>query len=728
MSTETIDFDYNGVPFKMDTPSGMSEDEKRKYIEDFFLTSEGQNLFEQKQTQLQNNARAADIENEITKDAQEFTPRKALEGAGYLSAYTTQGLVGNLIDLPFAIGNMVISASNSLLGTNIQEGAFGRPTREFLGADTGKFFDPQRVQASEEVKEKLRPLGVGLEFATSFTGPQAILKGVAGAKTAPQITETASSITTPTTSLLKGRQAVTPTAITRAKLPAGSTAVPGTISQQMTTQGANLANTLTSGLSGVGAGTASYMFRDSENRDIAELVGGIGSPIAAISGAKLAQYGASKIHSKKLLEDLDIEAAFNIIAQNADNPVIAKNNYVKNYKAGKRGNLADMTEDQGIASLVNSVSSKSGKARDRLLKVQQDRDELFYNTLNNLTDEQADLYFKTFLENENKAFVTNLQNQLNAAKNKAEVDLERATRGLEDPSVASKSFYDELKKITDKTDEYISDMWSKVPNPFVNRKGVDKFANLALTKNLPIKDGRGTRILADQDKTAIGTTFDPFIKTLVGTAEKGRVKAEELIKFRSNILKKIRELQAKKESNLTIEAYGQQLQNDAMDLLLKSKAGQSYKRASNLTREIKNTLNRAYFNLDDDPALIGAKVFSGKEAGLRNAEDLAAIQGFDPESGGLFKALEQVARTNFKNVAVKEDGTIDLNRAVAFLNKHAETLAKPELRAFKKEIDDAIASGRQSAQMEQTKKSAEAYRAKQKFIEFSTSKRPRRGG
>lgn len=699
-STKQVQVLYKGVPFSIGVASNLKDDEARAKIESYLSSDEGQQLYAQKLDQQERDSQAALVEDKLTKDVERFAPRKALEAGGYLAARVNKGLVGNLIDLPFQLGNMAISVANKKEGINLPFANL--PSQNLLGLDTGAVFDPERASQDEELKERLRPLGIGLETAASFALPQALIGKVAGRMTAPTIT---------------AKTSVAPTALAQADLPLGSIVTPGTVTQQMTTKGAQIANNIAAGASGIGAGVASEAFRGSEYQPIAEVVGSIVAPVAGVMAAKSATAMGNRIFNEKLTErGADIETAMQVFAQNADNPTLAVQNYKKNVRAGRTGNLADLTEDAGIASVVNSIASKSGVAKDKILRLDQQKTDEFIDTLDSLGDDQASLFFKTYVDKKNAALEESLTKRIKSAERTAQTDQERALRGLVEPSVASKKIYEEIQVADDLSKKYLDDLWDKVPNPFVNRKNVKAFSRRALSKE---------SIQSDQAREAVGTVFDKYIKSLGATAEAGRVPVKELIDFRSNILREIRILQGKRESSSEIERFGQQLQNDAMDLISKAPGkGQAYKRAANETRTVKDVFDRATFGLRDDPALVGSKLFAGKERGVVKADELAKMAGFNE---GIPEAMISYIRGAFKDVAVKSvDGTdiVDPSNASEFLSKHREVLSRPEYRALRDEFEQAASSQKMSEEMLSLRTSSLAEREKQAFNTWSKYESP----
>ena len=93
----------------------------------------------------------------MVEDAERFSVRKTVDTGNILAGYVNKGLVGNFMDLPFVLGNVVSEALGSDLRSPL-------PSQNLLGFDTGVFFDPERASTDKALKKSLRPLGVGLEF------------------------------------------------------------------------------------------------------------------------------------------------------------------------------------------------------------------------------------------------------------------------------------------------------------------------------------------------------------------------------------------------------------------------------------------------------------------------------------------------------------------------------------------------------------------------------------
>ena len=204
----------------------------------------------------------------LSDDLDGFTLGEVSDAAGILGSYISKGLVGNLLDLPGGLLNIVTGADPS-------DFRYVQPfSQNFLGLDTGRLFDPSRQPGSDELKESLRPLGVGLEYAAGAIGPQALINRYAQIA-APAIRSTPF--------VKGGQQALAPTNLVRQPLPTGFQSVGGSIAQQQTGRAGNLMAGGVGALSGVGAFGASNL---SGGSPLAEAAGAIGLPIAALIGAR----------------------------------------------------------------------------------------------------------------------------------------------------------------------------------------------------------------------------------------------------------------------------------------------------------------------------------------------------------------------------------------------------------------------------------------------------------
>lgn len=659
----------------------------------------------------------------LAEDAERFTASKPYDTAAILGSYVNKGLVGNFLDLPFVLGNMVTDVANRKLGTEIPPANL--PSQNLLGLDTGIIFNPDRQSSNEELKKSLRPLGVGLEFATSVIGPQALLSKTAGAMTAPAIRQTpfgASSQLGQKVLPSKGPQALTPTPIARQPLPKDSVAKGASVAQQMTSAGANKANAILGGISGAGAMGGSYL---SEGNPLAEAIGGITLPVAYVLGAKTVGNVGQQFNILRAgkSEGKSTEAALNAISYHAENPAQALKNLRQALADGKTGNLAVLTKDEGIAGLTKFMQKRAPSAgaqeeggvafNSRLLELDERTARELGDVVNNISDEAAGGFFKNFIQGREESLKRSVNGLVANAEKQAATDLQLASSGLLDDSQASRSLFENIQKADDIATKGLKEGWQSVPKPFVSRKNVKSFADGAIDKNWA---------RTDQAKVAIGSTFDKYIKALVSSADKGRVSVDELITFRSNVLGEIRKLQGARESNATIEAFGQQLQNDAMDLIANAPGkGVKYKAMAEETRIVKDIFDRATFNYKKDPATLGKRVLAGGEKGIDNAEQLARMAGYND---GIIGAMDDTVRSAFHSSAIKINPvtgaeTVNPVAGQRFLKKHYETLQKPEYAQVRAELEDAVRSQVVSQNLSNKGPKFMSERSKQAFNTFS---------
>lgn len=647
----------------------------------------------------------------LVEDAERFSVRKAVDTGNILAGYVNKGLVGNFMDLPFVLGN-VLSES---LGSDLRSPL---PSQNLLGFDTGVFFDPERASTDKGLKKSLRPLGVGLEYGVGFALPQAALARTAGGMTTTGIRQTP---------FAQGQQALAPTSVARAPLPVGSKSAGGSVAQDLTSQGANTAFLLTSGLSGGGAFTGSLL---TDGNPMAELAGGVVTPVAALLGAKTVgtvkqQFDVLRSGYDFLGKNKATEAAITAIASHAENPAIALKNLRTALNKGQTGSLAVLTKDEGIAGLTKYMQKRSptGAAvagapeegvvfNSRLLELDKRTARELADVVNNISDEAADGFFANFIQGRETALQKSVSGMIAEAEKRAATDAERASSGLISQSEASKALSAQIQAADDAATKGLDEVWATVPNNFVSKKNVLSFAKNALNK---------TSARTDQEALAVGNTFDKYINALIKTGEKGRIPVKELITFRSNILREIRNMQGNRQSNSYIEAFGQQLQNDAMDLILRSPGGARYKAAANETKIIKDIFDRATFS-QKNPETLGKNILASGEKGVANIDEMAKMAGYNE---GILGAMDDYIRAAFHATAVKRDPVtpgveiVDPVAGQRFLKKHYEVLQKETYAPLRAELEDAVRSQVVSQNLQNKGPKFMADRARQSFNTFA---------
>lgn len=687
-----------GVPMQFTFDDRDTDEIKENKIRQFLSTPEGQQSYAERQQAYQQSVASASKAEQMSKDIDKMTPKKPFESASYVLSHINRGLVGNLIDLPAMVGNLAIAGLNRI-GGKLPPNAFGTPSQSFLGLDTGIIFDPDRQTRDEDVKRKMRPLAVGLEFASSFAGPQGVAGKVASGMRTPTITATT---------------ATAPTAVAQATLPVGSRAVPGTLTQEMTTKGAKIADNMMAGLSGLGATAGSYAFRDTEYQGLAEAAFGIGSPFALIAATKGATAAGDRVMRTRLDKDkVNTETAIDILAKHAENRVQAVNNYIKNTEAGKKGSLARLTEDPGIAGLENSVRSRGQKSGELKNLDQQVQEEL-KDTLVALGDDRAEQFFSSYSKNRLEAIQQNAQKSVDDAREAAKVDRERVLRGVEDPSVASKTFYKEIEAAEEAFKKQTSENVAAIPNSNVDKRMVERFAKSSLRKD---------QAATETAKADIGKTLDKYLNGLLKAANEGSVSAEEMIEFRSAILREIRNLQSNNKSNKSLEQFARDLQAGALDIIMKNpKRGEKYRKFADEYRAGSEIFNNAIFGTGDEAATIGTSVLRPKEKGIVTTDQLSQIAGYNEGAVGAFK---DYIRSSFKSTSIDETGAIKPANAARFMDNYREMLAKPEYVSLRNELDQVIGSQRQSDEMQRLSTQSIADSEKQNFALWVSNENPK---
>tara|TARA_Y100001972_G_scaffold122258_1_gene167529 strand:- start:467 stop:3253 length:2787 start_codon:yes stop_codon:yes gene_type:complete len=657
----------------------------------------------------------------LSSDIERFsTINKAVDTGNILASYIAKGTIGNIADFPFVIGNMLLDVSE--YATGFPKGRAALPSQNFLNIDTGLLFDPERASDNEALKKKLRPVGIGLEFGSGFLTPQATMAKLAAGEDLARIRNVpfGTDITRLQRFLpTKGSQGITPTRTQVSPLPVGSQRAPGTLTQQITSPRANFVTGVMGATSALGSGGASYF---SEGDPLAELFGGIATPFAALAGAKATTYALQKGKQLRAIspfgeDKTSSEAALELIQKHASDKTLAVANLRQAIEQGRTGSLATLTGDEGIASITNYLKNKNSEFGRKLGDINESSMRQLRENIDVLSPEASQLYFKNYIQGREEAINSVANGLLDDAYAKYRTDLQRVENGVIPASEASENLAQAIKLADEAGSNIIRDAWEGLKNPFVSRKNVLDFTKRVTDRDVPI-------LSTDQQKKAVGKSFQGYIDTLRNTAEKGRVSIDELIKFRSNILSELRSLQGQSKTNPTIIAFGQQLQSDALDLILKAPGkGDSYRQASKITRDVKAIFEKLPFNITDEKT-VGSNIFKTGEKGFSNADRLAKIAGYNE---GVFGAANDYIRQAFASNIDVETGVLNMRSAKEFMKKHQETLSRPEYRALRDEFEQAIQSGRASEDLVAKVPKFRANRAKQAFNTYSLFDDPLEG-
>jgi hypothetical protein len=602
----------------------------------------------------------------LSDDLDGFTLGEVSDAAGILGSYINKGLVGNLLDLPGGLLNIVTGADPS-------DFRYVQPfSQNFLGLDTGRLFDPSRQPGSDELKESLRPLGVGLEFAAGAIGPQALINRSAQIA-APAIRSTPF--------VKGGQQALAPTNLVRQPLPTGFQSVGGSIAQQQTGRAGNLMAGGVGALSGVGAFGASNL---SGGSPLAEAAGAIGLPIAALIGARS---GAGLYSLFKTSKDLVGKKAVteSAIDQMATHSTDFKKSILtvkKNLAEGKTGDLGVLSEDPGLMSFVKLMRSKGSPSKTQAkfstqaMELDEKSSRQLLTDLQGVTDETADAFFSDFIKGREQGLAKAIQGQADNARLEAKSAMERAGTALElSPDEAAQIATKQADQAAEAATTGLNKLWDAVPDPFVNRANVEKAAKSFLNR---------AALDTDQEVVAAGKTLDPYFKALLASAQKGRVPAREIIKFRSNMLQVTRNLKAKNESNAALQKLADDAQEQILGVLENSKASVAYRRAANETKKVHDIFKRGDIDFTDTQT-IGKRMLGLGEGGAERVDQIAKAAGYNE---GLIGAADDYVRAAFANSAIK-NGVVVPKSAETFLKKHQSYLAQPQNRQLRAELEDA---------------------------------------
>mgnify|MGYP003142547210 FL=1 len=637
-----------------------------------------------------------DFTTKLSDDLDGFTLGEVSDTAGIIGSYINKGLIGNLLDLPGGLLNMATGADPS-------DFRYVQPfSQNFLGLDTGRIFDPSRQPGSDELKESLRPLGVGLEFAAGAIGPQALISKYAQVA-APAIRSTPF--------VKGGQQALAPTNLVRQPLPVGSQSVGGSIAQQQTGRAGNLMAGGVGVLSGVGAAGMSNL---SEGSPLAEAAGAIGLPIAALIGARSGAglYGLAKTSKDLVGKKAATESAIDQMATHATDFKKSILTVKKNIAAGKTGDLGVLSEDPGLMSFVKLMRSKGSpsgtQARfsTQVVELDEKNSRRLLSELDGVTDETADAFFSDFIKGREQGLAKAIQGQADNARLEAKSAMERAGTALElSPDEAAQIATKQADQAAEAATTGLNKLWDAVPDSFVNRAKVEKAAKSFLNR---------AALDTDQEIIAAGKTLDPYFKALLATAQKGRVPAREIIKFRSNMLQVTRNLKAKNESNSALQKLADDAQEQILGVLENSKASVAYRRAADETKKVHDIFKRGDIDFTDTQT-IGKRMLGVGEGGAERVNQMLEAAGYNQ---GLIGAADDYVRAAFANAAIK-NGVVVPRSAEAFLKKHQSYLAQPQNKQLRVELEDAAFTQKATDALIAKQSQFASERAKAAFNTFS---------
>jgi len=637
-----------------------------------------------------------DFTTKLSDDLDGFTLGEVSDTAGIIGSYINKGLIGNLLDLPGGLLNMATGADPS-------DFRYVQPfSQNFLGLDTGRIFDPSRQPGSDELKESLRPLGVGLEFAAGAIGPQALISKYAQVA-APAIRSTPF--------VKGGQQALAPTNLVRQPLPVGSQSVGGSIAQQQTGRAGNLMAGGVGVLSGVGAAGMSNL---SEGSPLAEAAGAIGLPIAALIGARSGAglYGLAKTSKDLVGKKAVTESAIDQMATHATDFKKSILTTKKNIAEGKTGDLGVLSEDPGLMSFVKLMRSKGSpsgtQARfsTQVVELDEKNSRRLLSELDGVTDETADAFFSDFIKGREQGLAKAIQGQADNARLEAKSAMERAGTALElSPDEAAQIATKQADQAAEAATTGLNKLWDAVPDSFVNRAKVEKAAKSFLNR---------AALDTDQEIIAAGKTLDPYFKALLATAQKGRVPAREIIKFRSNMLQVTRNLKAKNESNSALQKLADDAQEQILGVLENSKASVAYRRAADETKKVHDIFKRGDIDFTDTQT-IGKRMLGVGEGGAERVNQMLEAAGYNQ---GLIGAADDYVRAAFANAAIK-NGVVVPRSAEAFLKKHQSYLAQPQNKQLRVELEDAAFTQKATDALIAKQSQFASERAKAAFNTFS---------
>jgi hypothetical protein len=643
---------------------------------------------------------------ELADDIEGFSMSSFLDEADHLAGYINKGLVGNFLDLPGTIFNVLTFA-------DADDFRYVQPfSKNFLGLNTGAIFDPAQSRGSEEMKKRLRPYGKAAEFASGGFLPQGILNKAAQGMQATRIR------TAPFTG--GKQQAVAPTSVVRQPLPVASRTPGGTPVQQLTGPGADRITEMVGGFAGLGAGTMSYL---SDGDPLAETLGGLTLPLAAILGLKVGSGAYTAYAARKELGGAGdptgsraLDTAVDQISTQAVDPSKAILTIKKNLAAGKTGDLGVLSEDLGLMSYVKLMRSKGSPSKStdgfqaKMLEIDEKTSRSILSALDDVTEDTADAMFANFVMGREQAIAKSIQGTVDNARLEAKSAMERSGTDLQRTVDEAQSIVQNQMDIAIKeSTKGLNALWNKIPNSFVNRKNVESVAKSFLNK---------AALSTDQEVVAAGKTLDPYFKALLNSAQKGRVPAKELIKFRSNMLKVVRNSKAKSESNESLEFLAQEAQDAVLQILNKSKASVAYRRAADETLLVNDIFKRATIDLSK-PDNLAKRMLGVGEGGAERFDAALKASGYNP---GLMGAMDDYVRAAFADTAIVTRNGIDVvdpKKAQIFLKKHQSYLSKPQNQQLRAEFEEAARSQVASEKLAGKQSKFTADRKIQSFNTFS---------
>jgi len=647
-----------------------------------------------------------DLTEEFTGELQEFSIDSALQGADYIASHVNKGLLGNFLDLPFVVGNLAIDTINGFTGSDLD--------RAMLPTDMPglrSLMNPAAHGASQDLKKRLRPYAVGLEFAAGAALPVAAL----GARASGVSTVQAGTPSLATAGLGKA-PATLPISQALAPLPLGSRVTPATLSQSMTSPVALKAEAGLSAACGAGAGIASSL---SGGNEFAELVGGVLSPVSlsaasyAVNKAiAISRYG--KEYVQPSLEEggapnqMFIDSSMDMIFRHAEDPAAATANVLSGMKSGKAGTMGQLSRDKGIISFEKMVAKK-GDSVQRFDPINQAAANQVIERLDSIAAKGAELEATKYLEARLSGAEAYLSGLVRDAQRAAKSAQERVGTRLETDS-AGTELHKGITEAMESANSYLSTLWDDVPDAAMSGQDVIKILDdiersafqTKTEKDIgkkPFREhvSRLRDLAVEKGADDAPALVDKAGRPLADPKPKYRdVPVKELIATRSVILRQYRNLERQSDAFPSQKHFANKLQGGIVEGIERTASGKAYRHAASETRRVHDVLDNVTFKLDESSkSAIGSKLFRSGDVGADKADELLRVSGFNE---GLPGAMDNFVRAHFANAAVRDavgeagepTRIVDAAKGQTWLNNHAAFLRKQKNQALREELEEAV--------------------------------------
>ena len=385
--------------------------------------------------------------------------------------------------------------------------------------------------------------------------------------------------------------------------------------------------------------------------------------------------------------------------------------------------LGMVTGDAGIIGFEKSQS----KYKNAFKELDETGVQLLSEGLKDIVNQGSPEITRNLITQLRDAQLAEIQANVNAAKKHVEYSLDVAGTA-KDVGSASKVLDDAFSIAFNNAKAIEQQAWNGV------KKGerIINIASLEKQFDTMIKETFTTKTALRDYKKSFEDDINTF-KSLLSDNKKsvkklgsldGGIDIQELLDLRSSILDKLRNLPKENRNNFN-KKFGSDFQALVLETIKQNSDSEAYEAASQITKKLHSIFDKSYFSKGEDIAeLVADKTFIKGPKGGVSANQLLNAAGYG--ENGIIKATEDVIKSAFARVAIKKDGTLDLNNATKFLNdqNYGEFLRKPEFRQVRSLLEDVVESGEAQDLALLNQRASKAKIEKSIFHLYAESKNP----